>query len=277
MANYAVGDIQGCYKEFDKGLKKINFNEKKDRLWISGDLINRGPDSLKTLERIYSIRSSVNIVLGNHDLHFLARHYADRKSAKNDTLEELLASSKCEKYAKFLLKQPFVFSKKIKLKNGDKKKYIMVHAGLPHYLTFKECMNLNKLSQEFLNKNPKKNLKKIFFHHRKNNFKIVSMKDKLTFFINAVTRIRICDKEGKIMFAFKKGLKDLPYNFIPWFKLKISALTRDDRLIFGHWAALNGKTNKQNIIGLDTGCVWGNKLTFVRLEDSKKYFIKKIK
>ena len=277
MANYAVGDIQGCYKEFDKGLKKINFNEKKDRLWISGDLINRGPDSLKTLEKIYSIRSSVNIVLGNHDLHFLARHYADRKAEKNDTLEELLASSKCEKFAKFLLKQPFVFSKKIKLKNGDKKKYIMVHAGLPHYLTFKECMNLNKLSQEFLNKNPKKNLKKIFFHHRKNNFKIVSMKDKLTFFINAVTRIRICDKEGKIMFAFKKGLKDLPYNFIPWFKLKISALTRDDRLIFGHWAALNGKTNKQNIIGLDTGCVWGNKLTFVRLEDSKKYFIKKIK
>ena len=277
MANYAVGDIQGCYKEFDKGLKKINFNEKKDRLWISGDIVNRGPDSLKTLERIYSIRSSVNIVLGNHDLHFLARHYADRKSAKNDTLEELLASSKCEKYAKFLLKQPFVFSKKIKLKNGDKKKYIMVHAGLPHYLTFKECMNLNKLSQEFLNKNPKKNLKKIFFHHRKNNFKIISMKDKLAFFINAVTRIRICNKEGKIMFAFKKGLKDLPYNFIPWFKLKISALTRDDRLIFGHWAALNGKTNKQNIIGLDTGCVWGNKLTFVRLEDSKKYFIKKIK
>ncbi len=277
MANYAVGDIQGCYKEFDKGLKKINFNEKKDRLWISGDIVNRGPDSLKTLERIYSIRSSVNIVLGNHDLHFLARHYADRKSAKNDTLEELLASSKCEKYAKFLLKQPFVFSKKIKLKNGDKKKYIMVHAGLPHYLTFKECMNLNKLSQEFLSKNPKKNLKKIFFHHRKNNFKIISMNDKLAFFINAVTRIRICDKEGKIMFAFKKGLKDLPFNFVPWFKLKISALTRNDRLIFGHWAALNGKTNKQNIIGLDTGCVWGNKLTFVRLEDSKKYFIKKIK
>ena len=277
MANYAVGDIQGCYKEFDKGLKKINFNEKKDRLWISGDLINRGPDSLKTLERIYSIRSSVNIVLGNHDLHFLARHYADRKAAKNDTLEELLASSKCEKYAKFLLKQPFIFSKKIKLKNGDKKKYIMVHAGLPHYLTFKECMNLNKLSQEFLNKNPKKNLKKIFFHHRKNNFKIISMKDKLAFFINAVTRIRICDKEGKIMFAFKKGLKDLPFNFVPWFKLKISALTRNDRLIFGHWAALNGKTNKQNIIGLDTGCVWGNKLTFLRLEDNKKYFIKKIK
>ena len=277
MANYAVGDIQGCYKEFDKGLKKINFNEKKDRLWISGDLINRGPDSLKTLERIYSIRSSVNIVLGNHDLHFLARHYADRKAEKNDTLEELLASSKCEKYAKFLLKQPFVFSKKIKLKNGDKKKYIMVHAGLPHYLTFKECMNLNKLSQEFLNKNPKKNLKKIFFHHRKNNFKIISMKDKLAFFINAVTRIRICDKEGKIMFAFKKGLKDLPFNFVPWFKLKISALARNDRLIFGHWAALNGKTNKQNIIGLDTGCVWGNKLTFLRLEDNKKYFIKKIK
>ena len=85
MANYAVGDIQGCYKEFEKGLKKIKFNQEKDYLWLTGDLINRGPDSLKTLEKIYELRSRVHMVLGNHDLHFLARYYSNRKKQKNRT------------------------------------------------------------------------------------------------------------------------------------------------------------------------------------------------
>jgi len=274
MANYAVGDIQGCYKEFEKGLKKIKFNQKKDYLWLTGDLINRGPDSLKTLEKIYELRSRVHIVLGNHDLHFLARYYSGRKKQKSDTLKEVLKDSDCKKYAEFLIKQPFFFSKKIKLSNGSKKKIIMVHAGLPHDLSYKDCLRLNKLSQKFIQKDPKKNLKKIFFHHRKTNFKITSLQDKLSFFINALTRIRICDDNGKILFSFKKGLKDLPYNYLPWFKLKINAIQEKDYLIFGHWAALNGKTRKKNIMGLDTGCVWGNKLTFIRLEDKKKYWIK---
>ena len=274
MANYAVGDIQGCYKEFEKGLKKIKFNQKKDYLWLTGDLINRGPDSLKTLEKIYELRSRVHIVLGNHDLHFLARYYSGRKKQKSDTLKEVLKDSDCKKYAEFLIKQPFFFSKKIKLSNGSKKKIIMVHAGLPHDLSYKDCLRLNKLSQKFIQKDPKKNLKKIFFHHRKTNFKITSLQDKLSFFINALTRIRICDDNGRILFSFKKGLKDLPYNYLPWFKLKINAIQEKDYLIFGHWAALNGKTRKKNIMGLDTGCVWGNKLTFIRLEDKKKYWIK---
>tara|TARA_S200000501_G_scaffold129900_3_gene122710 strand:+ start:7879 stop:8709 length:831 start_codon:yes stop_codon:yes gene_type:complete len=274
MANYAVGDIQGCYEEFEKGLKKIKFNQKEDYLWLTGDLINRGPDSLKTLEKIYELRSRVHIVLGNHDLHFLARYYSGRKKQKSDTLKEVLKDSDCKKYAEFLIKQPFFFSKKIKLSNGSKKKIIMVHAGLPHDLSYKDCLRLNKLSQKFIQKDPKKNLKKIFFHHRKTNFKITSLQDKLSFFINALTRIRICDDNGKILFSFKKGLKDLPYNYLPWFKLKINAIQEKDYLIFGHWAALNGKTRKKNIMGLDTGCVWGNKLTFIRLEDKKKYWIK---
>ena len=229
---------------------------------------------MKTLEKIYELRSRVHIVLGNHDLHFLARYYSGRKKQKSDTLKEVLKDSDCKKYAEFLIKQPFFFSKKIKLSNGSKKKIIMVHAGLPHDLSYKDCLRLNKLSQKFIQKDPKKNLKKIFFHHRKTNFKITSLQDKLSFFINALTRIRICDDNGKILFSFKKGLKDLPYNYLPWFKLKINAIQEKDYLIFGHWAALNGKTRKKNIMGLDTGCVWGNKLTFIRLEDKKKYWIK---
>ena len=163
MANYAVGDIQGCFEEFEKGLKKINFDETKDYLWLSGDLVNRGPDSLKTLKKIYELRSRVHIVLGNHDLHFLARYFSNRKKHKNDTLDELLLNSDCKKFANFLIKQPFFFSKKINLKNGLKKKFLMVHAGLPHNLSYKECIRLNKMAQEFIQENPKKNLKKIFF------------------------------------------------------------------------------------------------------------------
>ena len=138
MANYAVGDIQGCFEEFEKGLKKINFDETKDYLWLSGDLVNRGPDSLKTLKKIYELRSRVHIVLGNHDLHFLARYFSNRKKHKNDTLDELLLNSDCKKFANFLIKQPFFFSKKINLKNGLKKNFLMVHAGLPHNLSYKE-------------------------------------------------------------------------------------------------------------------------------------------
>ena len=104
MANYAIGDIQGCYKEFKLALKKVNFNLEKDYLWLVGDLINRGPDSLKLLKHVYKIRKRTHIVLGNHDLHFLACFYGQRKLAKADTISELMKSKESLKYVKFLMK-----------------------------------------------------------------------------------------------------------------------------------------------------------------------------
>tara|TARA_B110000483_G_C18142707_1_gene522166 strand:- start:190 stop:1020 length:831 start_codon:yes stop_codon:yes gene_type:complete len=276
MANYALGDIQGCFKEFKAALKKVEFNPKKDFLWLAGDLINKGPDSLELLEYVYKIKDRVHIVLGNHDLHFLACFYSDRKISKNDTLTKLFASEFCETYADFLVNQPLLFLKEIKSIDGIRK-IAMVHAGIPPNLDFDQCIELNHFFQRSLIKNPKKTLNKVFDRSPsilKPNFK---KSEKISFFSNALTRIRICKENGKIKFSHKGGLENLPENYDAWFNFPSKFLFEDIELIFGHWAALDGKTNLKNIIGLDTGCVWGRKLTIMRLEDNKKYYIKKIK
>jgi len=113
MANYAVGDIQGCFEEFKEGLELINFKSSKDFLWITGDLINRGPDSFKVLEYVFKIKNSVHIVLGNHDLHYLNCFFNNRSLSDEDTFQSQMFHKKSLKMAKFLLQQPFVFSKKI--------------------------------------------------------------------------------------------------------------------------------------------------------------------
>ena len=113
MANYAVGDIQGCFEEFKEGLELIKFKSSKDFLWITGDLVNRGPDSLKVLEYVFKIKNSVHIVLGNHDLHFLNCFFNEKCLSDQDTFQSLMIHKKAFKMADFLLRQPFVFSKKI--------------------------------------------------------------------------------------------------------------------------------------------------------------------
>jgi bis(5'-nucleosyl)-tetraphosphatase (symmetrical) len=159
MANYVVGDIQGCFEEFKNGLELIKFESSKDYLWITGDLINRGPDSLKVLEYIFKIKNSVHMVLGNHDLHYLNCFFNDKKISDDDTFQSLMFHKKSLKLARFLLKQPFVFSKKIM----TKKKAIqvaMVHAGIPRDMSLKKAETLSKLYGLQLINNPTKSLKK---------------------------------------------------------------------------------------------------------------------
>ena len=276
MANYAIGDIQGCYKEFKLALKKVNFNLEKDYLWLVGDLINRGPDSLKLLKHVYKIRKRTHIVLGNHDLHFLACFYGQRKLAKADTISELMKSKESSKYAKFLMKQPLIFKKKIVFKNKSKK-VIMVHAGIPPNLSFENCIDLNKEFQIALKRNPKRILKKVFNNSFSKFSKKMSEIDKIIFFVNALTRIRACNHKGEIDFNFKGRINEIPKELNAWFYFKNSIFSENSQLIFGHWAAIKGKTKKENIFGLDTGCVWGDKLTIMRLEDNKRFQIKRIK
>ena len=276
MANYAIGDIQGCYKEFKLALKKVNFNLEKDYLWLVGDLINRGPDSLKLLKHVYKIRKRTHIVLGNHDMHFLACFYGQRKLTKADTISELMKSKESLKHVKFLMKQPLIFKKKIVFKNKSKK-VIMVHAGIPPNLSLKNCIDLNKEFQVALKRNPKRILKKVFNNSFSKFSKKMSEIDKIIFFVNALTRIRACNHKGEIDFNFKGRINEIPKELNAWFNFKNSIFSGNSQLIFGHWAAIKGKTKKENIFGLDTGCVWGDKLTIMRLEDNKRFQIKRIK
>ena len=276
MANYAIGDIQGCYKEFKLALKKVNFNLDEDYLWLVGDLINRGPDSLKLLKHIYKIKERTHIVLGNHDLHFLACFYGQRKLAKADTISNLMQSKKSLKYAKFLMEQPLIFKKEIIFKNKSKK-VIMVHAGIPPNLSLENCFDLNKEFQIALKKNPKRILKKIFNNPFSKFSKKMSRIDRIIFFANALTRIRACNHKGEIDFNFKGRINEIPKKLNAWFNYENSIIGENSQLIFGHWAAIKGKTKKKDIFGLDTGCVWGDKLTIMRLEDNKRFQINRIK
>ena len=276
MANYAIGDIQGCYKEFKLALKKVNFNLDEDYLWLVGDLINRGPDSLKLLKHIYKIKERTHIVLGNHDLHFLACFYGQRKLAKADTISKLMQSKKSLKYAKFLMEQPLIFKKEIVFKNKSKK-VIMVHAGIPPNLSLENCFDLNKEFQIALKKNPKRILKKIFNNPFSKFSKKMSRIDRIIFFANALTRIRACNHKGEIDFNFKGRINEIPKKLNAWFNYENSIIGENSQLIFGHWAAIKGKTKKKDIFGLDTGCVWGDKLTIMRLEDNKRFQIDRIK
>jgi len=276
MANYAIGDIQGCYKEFKLALKKVNFNLDEDYLWLVGDLINRGPDSLKLLKYIYKIKERTHIVLGNHDLHFLACFYGQRKLAKADTISKLMQSKKSLKYAKFLMEQPLIFKKEIVFKNKSKK-VIMVHAGIPPNLSLENCFDLNKEFQIALKKNPKRILKKIFNNPFSKFSKKMSRIDRIIFFANALTRIRACNHKGEIDFNFKGRINEIPKKLNAWFNYENSIIGENSQLIFGHWAAIKGKTKKKDIFGLDTGCVWGDKLTIMRLEDNKRFQIDRIK
>ena len=276
MANYAIGDIQGCYKEFKLALKKVNFNLDEDYLWLVGDLINRGPDSLKLLKHVYKIRKSTHIVLGNHDLHFLACFYGQRKLAKADTISELMKSKESLKYVKFLMKQPLIFKKEIIFKNKSKK-VIMVHAGIPPNLSLENCFDLNKEFQVALKKNPKRILKKVFNNPFSKFSKKMSRIDRIIFFANALTRIRACNHKGEIDFNFKGRINEIPKKLNAWFNYENSIIGENSQLIFGHWAAIKGKTKKKDIFGLDTGCVWGDKLTIMRLEDNKRFQIDRIK
>ena len=212
MANYAVGDIQGCFKEFKEGLELIKFKSSKDFLWITGDLINRGPESLKVLEYVFKIKNSVHIVLGNHDLHYLNCFFNNTNLSDEDTFQSQMFHKKSLKMAKFLLQQPFVFSKKIL----TKKKVIqvaMVHAGIPRNMSLKKAETLSKLCGLKLVNDPKKNLKKIF-ENKRSSYSIDSFIDLINFF----TRVRVVNKNGLPNFSFKGRKKNIPPNLETWFK-----------------------------------------------------------
>ena len=264
MPNYAVGDIQGCFLEFKEGLELIKFDTSQDFLWITGDLINKGPDSLKVLKYVYANRKSMHLVLGNHDLHFLNCFFNKRPIRKEDTFDSLMKYKKVIKLANYLLNQPFVFSKKIFI---DKKiqSVGMVHAGIPMHMSLKKIEILSRLIKIKLLSSPRKYLKSIFKNEE--GFSEEFLVDAVNFF----TRARVVKRNGKPDFSYKGNRKNIAKNSFPWFDKKLKLMEDLDYLVFGHWAALEGKTSIENIRALDTGCCWGKELTFLRLEDQKEF------
>jgi len=265
MAIYFIGDIQGCYNELKALLNQVNFNSNKDELWAAGDLVARGPDSYKTLKFLYSLGNSAKVVLGNHDLHLLAIYAGIKKPKASDLLDELLTSPDIDELMQWLATQPLVR----KLPNEE---VYLSHAGIPPQWTIKQALHFAKHAQEKLASKDRNLWLKKMYGEKPNNWQQVSSEeDTFRYTINGLTRMRFCELPGQLDFSCKSKPQNAPPHLVPWYHLATEQL-KNCSWIFGHWAALMGNIQIENLYALDTGCVWGGHLTLLRWQD-KKIFI----
>ena len=267
MAHYVIGDVQGCYSELKALINKIKFNPSKDKIIFAGDLVNRGNQSLEVMEFCMKYKGSIKAVLGNHDFYLL---YLIEHQKKNKSLKKVLESRNIQKYHSWLKKLPLLLEVKIK---ETKETFWISHAGIPYLWDMRMAKKLSKEIQAGMKDDSFKILENIWGDTPKIwNPDLKGYKRSRTI-INYFTRMRFLGKDGSLKLKAKKNKADEIH--IPWFNQTIKNLKDNQYIIFGHWAALEGKTKLTNIIGVDTGCVWGNKLTAIRLEDRKLFQVKK--
>lgn len=261
MATYAIGDIQGSYNEFRRLLDLINFNA-KDKLWLVGDIVNRGPDSLLLLRFLRAMNDSVVAVLGNHDLHLLMVAEGFAKAQPGDTLQGVLNAPDRDELLHWLRHQRLLYV------SGE---YVMVHAGLLPSWDVTQAAKLAQEVESFLHDEDHKEFRKLCAHMYGNqpNQWDANLKgyERIRVIINAMTRMRVCTYDGRMDFTFKGRAEDIPIGYLPWFDVPGRA-SKQATVICGHWSALSLKV-RSNLIALDTGCMWGGSLTAIRLEDRK--------
>lgn len=264
MATYAIGDIQGCYAALEKLLECIAFNSKQDSLWFTGDLVNRGSQSLETLRFIQSLGNKQITVLGNHDLHLLAVARGAVSAKKSDTFDAILNAPDKNQLIDWLQQQPLMHY-------DPTLNTAMVHAGLAPSWNLKQAQSLAREVESAL----RGNQSDFFLKHMYGNTPdawddTLSGIDRLRCITNYFTRMRFCYADGRLDLIHNGTVENKPDHLIPWFNLP-NRKNAELELVFGHWAALNGITHKKNCHALDTGCIWGNQLTAMRLEDGRRF------
>lgn len=264
MATYVIGDIHGCLEQLQQLLQLINFDNQNDTLWFTGDLINRGPQSLETLRFIKSLGSNHICVLGNHDLVLLALHAKQLTLPKDrsNNFDQILEAVDSDELLQWLQTRPVAYY-------DAKFNALLVHAGvLPQWSLEQILSYAGEIETALQGPNAAALFKEMYGNLPDTWSPNLIGWNRLRFLMNCFTRMRFCSKTGQLDLA-PKGIQPA-LGFDAWFEIDT---VRDSELtiLFGHWAALLGKTNKSNFIGLDTGCVWGHQLTALRLED-RKYF-----
>jgi bis(5'-nucleosyl)-tetraphosphatase (symmetrical) len=267
MSTWVVGDVQGCKKALKSLLGKIAFSWERDRLWSTGDLVNRGPSCLKTLRFFYKHREKIQIVLGNHDLHLLAVASGVKSMGRSDTLGPILEAPDCSEMLNWLRFQPLLH---------HEAGFTMVHAGIPPQWSVAEAALRAREVEAVLRSDRAGE----FFSAMYGNEPAEWSEDlegmpRLRLITNYFTRMRYCDDEGRLDLISKGPLNDPggpaaeDRELDAWFNHD-NRRTADDRVLFGHWASLQGKTSSPNAIGLDSGCVWGNSMTAYCLETGER-------
>ena len=261
MTDYAIGDIQGCYERLRDVLAKVDFSPSRDRLWVAGDMINRGPSSLASLRYIESLGSSAVVVLGNHDLHLLAVAFGGHALKNKDTLKEIFDAPDHQHLLHWLCQQNL-------LVQDPDRHFVMVHAGLPHIWDIDDAAGYaREVEAAISGPNAADFFANMYGNQPSRWDDQLQGTDRLRVITNYFTRMRFIAEDGTLEFDIKESANNAPEGFAPWFHYP-----RDDnaRVLFGHWAALEGVTDSERFIGLDTGCVWGGKLTMMNLDTEER-------
>jgi bis(5'-nucleosyl)-tetraphosphatase (symmetrical) len=249
VPTYVIGDVQGCFDTFERLLHAVDYEPAKDRVWLVGDLVNRGPKSVDVLRWAQRHERSTIAVLGNHDLHLLARAFGISERKKRDTLEDVLSAPDRDDLIEWLLHRPFLH------RQGP---YTLVHAGLLPQWTVEDAEALAQEAQSRLQKEPVAFLRRLTQRREDPG-------DPIEHAVAVLTRLRTCTAAGQMDNTFNGPPHEAPKGYGAWFALA-TRRSRGQRILFGHWAAL-GLSLGPDWSGLDTGCVWGEKLTALRLDD----------
>jgi bis(5'-nucleosyl)-tetraphosphatase (symmetrical) len=258
LARYAIGDIQGCYAELRALLARLNFSADRDQLWLVGDLVNRGPQSLEVLRYVRSLGDNAIVVLGNHDLHLLALADGQCKRRSSDTLDAVLNAPDRTVILEWLIARPLAHFDGA---HGD----LLVHAGVIPQWTAAQTLELAGEVSAALTRDPGKFLERMYGDRPDRWSEDLRGMERLRFVLNALTRMRVCTVEGRIDLKMKGPPDEARLPYRPWFEHE-QRRSRGVRVIFGHWSAL-GLVQAHGVIGLDTGCVWNGSLTAVNLDD----------
>ncbi|HEC59390.1 hypothetical protein LCGC14_0553870 [marine sediment metagenome] len=260
MAVYAIGDLQGCFDELLKLLDHINFDPVVDQIWLAGDLVNRGPKSADVIRFAMDLgNETVKVVLGNHDLHLLANAAGiTEHQHRMDTMDSVLCADDREQLVTWLRHQSLFH-------HDSQLNFSMLHAGLPPEWSVADACERAREIETVLQGD---NWRDFFSHMYGNKPKVWSNKlegwDRLRFITNCFTRLRYCYDDGRLALKFKGAPKDRPADQKPWFDMPNRA-SKNDRIVFGHWSTL-GTGQYGNVFSLDSGAVWGEKLTAVRID-----------
>ena len=259
MSIYAIGDVQGCYDQLMRVLERAGYDERRDVLWFVGDLVNRGPKSAQTVRFAKSLGERQVTVLGNHDLALLVVAEGIAKAHRSDTFHDILGAPDRDELLAWLRHQKMMHA-------GEG--YAMVHAGLLPQWSVPQALALAREVEAALRGPDYRGfLKQMYGNEPERWSDDLAGYDRLRVIVNAMTRSRFVTPEGAMEFRHKKGLATAPAGYLPWYDVPGRA-SRGTAVIFGHWAAL-GLLLREDVVGLDSGCVWGRELSALRLEDRK--------
>jgi len=261
MATIAIGDVQGCYDQLMSLLERAGYDERRDVLWFVGDLVNRGPQSLATVRFVKGLGERAVTVLGNHDLNLLAVAEGVRKSHRGDTDGDILAAPDRDELIAWLRHRKMMHAE-----NG----YAMVHAGLLPQWSIAQALALAREVEEALSgPGYRQFLREMYGNEPARWRDDLAGPDRLRLIVNAMARMRLTSADGVLELNYKMGPDRMPQGYMPWYDAPQRA-SRDTPVIFGHWASL-GLLLREDVICLDSGCVWGRGLSALRLEDRRLF------